>query len=70
MEDQAVDKEGLEDIRGEFKRTVQGVRGEGLELKERIVGLGTLRLLDEADVVEKDVALLTRSSRAQLQPQS
>jgi len=58
LEDQVVDKEGLEDIRGEFKRTVLGVRGEGLELKERIVGL------------EKDVALLTRSSRTQLQPQS
>jgi len=70
LEDQVIDKEGLEVVRGEFKKVVQGVRGEGLELKERVVGLGTLRVLNDADVVEKDVALLTRSSRTQLQAQS
>jgi hypothetical protein len=40
LEDRVVDKEGMEDVRGEFKKVVQGVRGEGLELKERLVGLG------------------------------
>jgi hypothetical protein len=40
LEDRVVDKEGLEGVRGEFKKVVAGVRGEGLELKERLVGLG------------------------------
>jgi hypothetical protein len=40
LEDRVVDKEGLEGVRGEFKKVVSGVRGEGLELKERLVGLG------------------------------
>ena len=35
-----VDKQHLEGVRGEFKKVVAGVRGEGLELKERLVGLG------------------------------
>ena len=42
LEQSVVDKEGLEGVRGEFKKVVSGVRGEGLELKERLVGLGTL----------------------------
>ena len=40
LEDRVADKEGLEGVRGEFKKVVSGVRGEGLELKERLVGLG------------------------------
>ena len=40
LESKVVDKEGLEGVRGEFKKVVAGVRGEGLELKERLVGLG------------------------------
>ena len=40
LETKIVDKEGLEGVRGEFKKVVAGVRGEGLELKERLVGLG------------------------------
>jgi hypothetical protein len=42
LEQSVVDKEGLEGVREEFKKVVSGVRGEGLELKERLVGLGTL----------------------------
>lgn len=40
LEDRVVDKTGLEGVRGEFKKAVAGVREEGLELKERIVGIG------------------------------
>jgi hypothetical protein len=40
LESKVVDKEDLEGVRGEFKKVVAGVRGEGLELKERLVGLG------------------------------
>jgi len=40
LESKVVDKEGLEGVRGEFKKVVAGVRGEGLELKERLIGLG------------------------------
>jgi hypothetical protein len=40
LEDRVVDQEGLQGVRGEFKKVVQGVRDEGLELKERIVGIG------------------------------
>lgn len=42
LEDKVVDKEGLERVREEFKKVVAGVRGEGLELKERLVGLGMI----------------------------
>jgi hypothetical protein len=42
LEERVVDKEGLKEQREEFKKVVQGVRGEGLELKEMIVGLGML----------------------------
>jgi hypothetical protein len=35
-----VDRETLEGVRDEFKKVVAGVRGEGLELKERLVGAG------------------------------
>ena len=42
LEDKVVDKEGLEGVRGEFKKVVAGVRGESLELKERLVGLGVI----------------------------
>jgi hypothetical protein len=48
LEDKVVDKETLEGVRDEFKKVVAGVRGEGLELKERLVGLGIVpRLLFE-----------------------
>jgi hypothetical protein len=40
LEGKVVDKEGIGEIRGEFKKVIGGVRGEGLELKERIAGLG------------------------------
>ena len=40
LEEKMIDKEGLEGVRGEFKKAVTGVRGEGLELKERLAGLG------------------------------
>ena len=40
LEDKVVDKEGIGELRGEFKKVVGGVRGEGLELKERLAGLG------------------------------
>jgi hypothetical protein len=49
LEDKVVDKEGLEGVRGEFKKVVAGVRSEGLELKERLVGLGIIHDLDIAD---------------------
>jgi hypothetical protein len=40
LEEKVVDKDGIGEIRGEFKKVVGGVRGEGLELKERLAGLG------------------------------
>jgi hypothetical protein len=40
LEDKVVNKEMLEGVRDEFKKVVAGVRGEELELKERLVGLG------------------------------
>ena len=40
LEDKVVDKEGLEGVRSEFKKVITGLRGEELELKERLVGLG------------------------------
>ena len=40
LEDKVVVKEDLEGVRGEFKKVISEVRGEGLELKERLVGLG------------------------------
>jgi hypothetical protein len=42
LENRLVDREGLEGVRGEFKKDVAGVRGEGLELKERLIGLGII----------------------------
>ena len=42
LENKVVDKERLEGVRGEFKKVVAGVRGEELELKERLVGLGMI----------------------------
>jgi hypothetical protein len=42
LENKVVDKESLEGVRGEFKKVVAGVRGEELELKERLVGLGMI----------------------------
>ena len=67
-----VDKEGLEGVRAEFKKVVAGIRGEGLELKERIVGLGRFfeKLVFANIYLEKDVVALTRNARTQLQPQS
>jgi hypothetical protein len=47
LEDRVADKEGLETVRGEFKKVVSGVRGEGLELKERLVGLGMFLAHDQ-----------------------
>ena len=72
LEDKVVDKEGIGELRGEFKKVVGGVRGEGLELKERLAGLGIpLRSLSLGlTSVEKDVAMLTRNARTQLQPQA
>ena len=68
-----VDKEMLEGVRDEFKKVVAGVRGEGLELKERLNGLGIVPrfYLGFANRdVESDVAMLTRTSRTQVQAQS
>jgi len=41
LENRVSSKEDLEGVRAEFKRVALGIREEGLELKERLVGLGT-----------------------------
>ena len=73
LEEKIVDKDGLEGVRDEFKKVVTGVRGEGLELKERLVGLGIISsslLMQHAyNDLESDVAMLTRNARTQIQPQ-
>jgi hypothetical protein len=70
LEGKVVIKDGLEGVRGEFKKAVAAVRGEGLELKERLIGLGIFPLRCFFNVVEKDVSTLTKNARSSLQPQS
>jgi len=74
LEDKVVDKDGLEGVRHEFKKVVAGVRGEGLELKERLVGLGiipsSLLIQLSSNNLESDVAMLTRNARTQVHPQA
>jgi len=74
LEEKIVDKDGLEGVRDEFKKVVGGLRGEGLELKERLVGLGiissSLLMQLSYNDPESDVAMLTRNARTQIQPQA
>lgn len=53
LEGKVIDKEGIGEIRGEFKKVIGGVRGEGLELKERIAGLGILPAHPDLLIVQR-----------------
>lgn len=57
LEGKVVDKEGIGEIRGEFKKAIGGVRGEGLELKERIAGLGILSVQLDLLIVQRRMLL-------------
>jgi hypothetical protein len=50
LENRIANKDDLEGVRREFKKVASGIREEGLELKERLVGLGMASLYELADL--------------------